>query len=1354
MKLFSFSERMLTMASLCLVVQLSYGQLLNPFSNLNIPAVEGSFFFPQSFNSVMIPDPYGTTEVLTASQCATLFMSMSRASLDSTHVLTDFSGFREHKDSVAHSAGGISIAFLDVNYLDFRSDALTSGMIYRENGNFYHAQGCLESPCLEKESFVLWVDAPHIDSRVYRFLFSQGSWISNYAQPADSMFIDFDDGLGWRNIAEGLEYEVNYSLEARDRVVRSKIYRHGSNVKYAACRLKYSPEYEVCDTVWEQLPNYPPWNSQSNNPWDVQVDYDGEWVKGRAYTLTSNDGEFDKPFLFVEGIDFGLDRDGHPIHDWIRHGTFGWCEFMSGFQDPDASDDIIYGYDDLHLMPELIQAIRAEGYDIVLVDFFDGAGWLEQNSYLVQHVIELCNEFKSGTEPLVVAGASMGGVITRHALRSMETRGEDHCVRLWISMDAPHEGAHIPLSLQHAIRFSAEHGQEQAQLFRDRYLLRPAARQMLDAQVFADLNDHLDWYSQLRELGFPEKCRSIALSNGLSSGVGLNYLNDELMDWECSLSGIEHSKLLLLPESGDAFNENSISGYPVMAHFKLPLVGSEAFGDEWYYWLGGLPLGFIDLVDIEEEIVYTTEGVVNRDYAPGGKRNTTQTFAVAINEGLEQLEDNLFGADLCSDVSPVNYNSDHCFVSSLSSVGISVENPNIPATEHLWQHPEEVYFDHVFFAIDHNENHTELTEHKLDAVLEEVLAPHAGALDTSITIGSANNGVFNFGRPEYPFIRSVHIHEQAQVHINAMMNTHYNQQYDYLSTEFHFEVKTLPCSPEIIRVNNGGVLSIGDGLEEYRTGSLVIGRDSRLIIGSGGVVVVNEGSSLLVEDGGIIEIMPGGQLILRSGTVEVQAGGVCHYRSTSAQSSQHDLILEGNDARLLLNGGVLQLDVAAHVRLDSDAEFSGYIEIAPNTVSSIQLGNGSSLTLEGNSVESLTLRATHGALLNVMGEINAQLELVDGWVDLTDNGAIHCTSHASAHSVLFYASDQWEAEGSELWKWNGSPVFENCRFEHVDLHTVNSKLMLNNCHFQGPNAGVDVREGAYVITATSFDKAICNSSELQAMSAVTDCSFAENSAIVDWSNQELRVTRSSFLTTGISSIEKTTGMLALRCNDFDACGPIVVNYGSLDLSSVNYGGTNSFRSINDCILLNEAHELFLYEGLNDFSGCSHRVFEGTIDTSCVAFDCEFEISANHNHWGYNYNGLSTADGLAFPNPSLVQVQASGTQVCSGYESGNSCQMRIIDQHPIAPVECLQMGKLTTTITETANEHLRDVLYGLTPAAEELSILVFDSQGREVGHEVLATGSLFLAERLGLSPGCYLISAQGLKKFFALRRIVN
>ena len=594
--------RMLVLAMLCLIQNQNYAQLRVPFSNLNLPLEENAFFLPQSFNTVKMPDPFADTTTLTASQCAALFMSMGRASIDSTHVLADFSAFREHKDSAAHSAGCYSLALMDLEYFDFHAHALSDGLIYREEGHFYHAPGCSQAPCLKRESLVLWVDAPSIHSQVYHFVMSQESFVSNYGSEADSVLIDFDDGNGWRLLLPDNIMTVDYTMELRDRIVRCKLYRENHPIKFSRCVLKFNEEYNVCANSDFPFPTAPPWPVTTSNPWDVFATNDGIQVSGRAYTLVSADGVFDKPFLFVEGIDFGLDRDGHPIHDWYRHGTFGWCEFVSGFQDPNVNDDIIYGYDDLHLLPQMLSAARDDGYDIVLVDFYDGATWLQHNSQLVQHVIRLCNEFKVGHEPLVVAGASMGGVISRHALRSLELNGEDHCARLWISMDAPHEGAHIPLSLQHAIRFSLEHGQEGAQLFRDRYLLRPAATQMLDAQVFHSLDNYNQWYSTLREIGYPKKCRSVALSNGMSNGSGLSYNNDELMNWQCDVMGVVHSKMLLLPESGDAYNSESLSGYPVLAHFKLPVIGSQAAGDEWYFWLGGLVLGVIDLIDIDEEI--------------------------------------------------------------------------------------------------------------------------------------------------------------------------------------------------------------------------------------------------------------------------------------------------------------------------------------------------------------------------------------------------------------------------------------------------------------------------------------------------------------------------------------------------------------------------------------------------------------------------------------------------------------------------------------------------------------------------------------------------------------------------------
>jgi hypothetical protein len=1355
MKLFSMCERKLALAVLCLLAQISEGQLREPFTQLNVPShVLNGFFFPQSHNTVKMPDPFSFQDTLNASQCAALFMSMGRASLDSTHVLTDFSGFRERKDSVAHSEGCYSIALMDLLYMDFYADALSGGMVYRQDGIFYHNQGCTQAPCLQKESCVLWVDAPHIGSRNYRFRMNPESFVSNYDDAPDSVRIDFDDGLGWRLFHANEIHEVDYSHESRSRIVRCQVHRHGRAVKHSACLLKYDDEYDVCGTDGMPFPVNPPWSSVTDNPWDVQVEFEGDWVKGRAYTLTSSDGVFDKPFLFVEGIDFGIDRDGHPIHDWQRHGTFGWCEFASGFQDPDIYDDIIYGYDDLHLMPQLLQEVLTQGYDIVMIDFYDGATWLQRNSELVQHVIRLCNEYKYGEESLVIAGASMGGVLSRHALRTMELNGEEHCTRLWISMDAPHEGAHIPLSLQHAIRFSAEHGQEQAQLFRQRYLLRPAARQMLDAQVFNTLDEFESWYNPLREMGYPQHCRSVALSNGMGNGEGLSYTMNELMDWDCSASGVVHSKLLLLPETGDPYNDFSFSGNNVLAHFRAPLLGWDAVGDEWYYWFGAVIAGIIDAVDIDEEVVFVEDGLPNRDYAPGGKRNTTQIFAVAINNALAAINDNDLNITFCELASPSQYNPDHTFVMSASAAGLVLDDPYTDVVDYLWSHPEENYFDRIQFSETQNENHTELTIDKLNIVLEEVLSYDRVALDTSLTSANSNGGYFNFGKPEYSYLKSVHVHDGGEIHVNAFMPTHFDESTDYLSTQSHFEVSTFPCMPEIIRVDNDGLISVGDALEEYRTGKLSIGRDSKLLIGADGEVRINRGSTLTVEEGGILEVHPGGKLTAQSGTIIIRAGAVCRFVGWPNVHVEHEIVLSGSDARWLFDGGMLEIDGYTTVSMDPTVEETGYLEIFPGTENMLNMDLTSVLDWSGRGTDDLIMRINNGAHLQNSNWMQGTIQLRDGLIDLTYHGAIFTDAQLNAENVHFYASDLWEAEGCEVWKWFGSSSFRDCVFEHVDLHAQQTKTTISGCRFIGPNAGFHAYEGVYSIEGSTFDQAPCNSQDLTTTSFIADCSFQHDAAFHDWSKQKVVIKRSDFSDIASNPIDKVGGTLSLRCNSFQNTGFIMVGEATLDMSALMDGGMNTFRSVDNCIRLNNADNLLLQEGGNDFSGCINSVFQGTIDTLCVPLACNISIPATHNHWGMEQAAISSTGGLAFPPQDRIHILSAYPAVCGGYESASQCELTVTDVSPVEPPRCLETTKSVISNAAISETTWMNFLNGMIAAKAQASIELYDAKGSLLKKVQVQEGDVWRIKSESLSSGIYLFSVLADGKRISMVRLVE
>ncbi len=62
-------------------------------------------------------------------------------------------------------------------------------------------------------------------------------------------------------------------------------------------------------------------------------------------------------------------------------------------------------------------------------------------------------EKTSAQEPVKIMGLSLGGVLSRLALVSMENSQRIHDVDLYFSVDAPHKGAHIPASIQYLATF-------------------------------------------------------------------------------------------------------------------------------------------------------------------------------------------------------------------------------------------------------------------------------------------------------------------------------------------------------------------------------------------------------------------------------------------------------------------------------------------------------------------------------------------------------------------------------------------------------------------------------------------------------------------------------------------------------------------------------------------------------------------------------------------------------------------------------------------------------------------------------------------------------------------------------------
>jgi len=228
--------------------------------------------------------------------------------------------------------------------------------------------------------------------------------------------------------------------------------------------------------------------------------------------------QIQKPLIVVEGYDSGL------------------LGFENEFGEVDLQKFINSTYREISNLPSQINT-----YDIIYINFKKGNDYMQRNAYLVEDVIKWVNSVKQGTQQNVVLGQSMGGVIARYALRDMENQlastgnqNWNHKTNLYISHDAPHQGANMPLAIQYFARHLVDQfvstplgdmninlsGTGGAVSISDLETLlnQPGTKQLLNNYVasnFSINNSEGDsWRTELRNIGYPQQTRNIALSNG------------------------------------------------------------------------------------------------------------------------------------------------------------------------------------------------------------------------------------------------------------------------------------------------------------------------------------------------------------------------------------------------------------------------------------------------------------------------------------------------------------------------------------------------------------------------------------------------------------------------------------------------------------------------------------------------------------------------------------------------------------------------------------------------------------------------------------------------------------------------
>lgn len=373
-----------------------------------------------------------------------------------------------------------------------------------------YVNGVWQNPYEEKEVFVMAPPILKFNGLSVGVKLPAALWYTNQGTSVQNIAIDFSDGAGYRTITmdqyigvsysvKGL-YEWKYRLKLTNgqyRYSHSKIYMDGVNSIVATG--KTGPVGTSCVGVTTQVFNGTRTYLGQAGSATLEIDY------------ATNNCIISNPLIVVEGFDSGLLGVENPL------GENDYLSFLreATFDSGDLGDEI-------------------QDYDIIYVNWNNGRDHLLRNAYLLEEIIAWVNAQKSGTQANVVLGQSMGGVIARYALRDMEDLNIDHETRLYISHDAPQQGANIPVGVSYFARHLIDQfietplgdmdinvtGDGGSITIRDikEVLDAPGTKQLLIKSVDSGFNitgtEHNNWQTILDAKGYPEDSRNISLSNG------------------------------------------------------------------------------------------------------------------------------------------------------------------------------------------------------------------------------------------------------------------------------------------------------------------------------------------------------------------------------------------------------------------------------------------------------------------------------------------------------------------------------------------------------------------------------------------------------------------------------------------------------------------------------------------------------------------------------------------------------------------------------------------------------------------------------------------------------------------------
>ncbi|MBR5904898.1 MAG: hypothetical protein IKZ51_00400 [Bacteroidales bacterium] len=436
------------------------------------------------------------------------------------------------------SAVQLGAAVFKYNYIV--SNALSSGLINYQNGKVYdvYSNGIWQNPYDEAYTFVFTPSQFYHSGQSVHFKFDASHLYGN----VNPISIEFDAGeennVGYRSIVSPYETTIYYSSPG-EKTIKMRVTLSGNITLESHAILNVTSVPAAPSGTYTQ-----PTGSHLFAKF-----INGELVSARVTYKSSHSEAVVKPFIFVEGFDNGMigliESFGNITALGNRLAFKGKGEF-----------DFSWFYDSVLKNDDEIK----NNYDVFFVDWFNPYADIRDNAALLVDILDWINGLKQGSaDRNIIVGHSMGGLIARYALCSMEQDSppHPHYTDCYVSFDAPHLGVNVPVGLQFALTdlYYALYGNFVPGVITYHifdplliYLLScyscQSAKQMMYYYVPGGSNAtysyHVAWQNELDSIGFPQgdyghPIENLSIVNGGPSSTNVP-LEPDLLDFTLSIN--------------------------------------------------------------------------------------------------------------------------------------------------------------------------------------------------------------------------------------------------------------------------------------------------------------------------------------------------------------------------------------------------------------------------------------------------------------------------------------------------------------------------------------------------------------------------------------------------------------------------------------------------------------------------------------------------------------------------------------------------------------------------------------------------------------------------------------------------